>query len=66
MSDKLKVEMIVAVATNGVIGKNGKMPWHLPTDLKRFKQITMGHAVVMGRKTYESIGVHCRTATISS
>ena len=56
MSDKLKVEMIVAVATNGVIGKNGKMPWHLPTDLKRFKQITMGHAVVMGRKTYESIG----------
>lgn len=46
----------VAVAKNGVIGREGKLPWHLPEDLKRFKAITTGHAVVMGRKTWESIG----------
>ncbi|MEM7430229.1 MAG: dihydrofolate reductase [Pseudomonadota bacterium] len=47
---------VVAVSLNGVIGADGDMPWHLPSDLKRFKQITMGKPVIMGRKTYESIG----------
>lgn len=51
----MRISMIVAVATNGVIGKDGDMPWHVPSDLKHFKQTTTGHAVVMGRKTYESI-----------
>jgi dihydrofolate reductase len=44
------------VASNGIIGREGRMPWHLPADLKRFKALTMGHAIVMGRKTYDSIG----------
>ena len=48
--------MIVAVAANGVIGKDNKMPWHLSEDLKYFKRVTMGKPVVMGRKTFESIG----------
>jgi dihydrofolate reductase len=52
----MRVSIIVAVAENGVIGRGGALPWHLPDDLKRFKQLTMGHAVVMGRKTWESIG----------
>jgi len=52
----MKLHIMVARAKNGVIGHKGKMPWHLPEDLKRFKQITTGHAVIMGRKTYESIG----------
>lgn len=50
------ISIIVAVAENGVIGKAGKVPWHLRTDLKRFKTLTMGHHLLMGRKTYESIG----------
>ncbi|TPD54620.1 MAG: dihydrofolate reductase [Thalassolituus maritimus] len=48
--------MIVAVAENGVIGRNNSLPWYLPNDLKYFKQTTMGKPVIMGRKTYESIG----------
>ena len=48
--------MIVAVANNGVIGVNNTLPWHLPEDLKRFRALTMGHHIVMGRKTYESLG----------
>ena len=56
MTDRLPVEMIYAVAENGVIGRNGAMPWRLPSDLARFKARTMGKAVVMGRKTFESIG----------
>ena len=48
--------MIVAMAENRVIGLSGGMPWHIPEDLKFFKQVTMGHPVVMGRKTYQSIG----------
>jgi dihydrofolate reductase len=48
--------MIAAVSRNRAIGKDGKLPWSLPEDLKRFKAITTGHAVIMGRKTYESIG----------
>jgi dihydrofolate reductase len=47
---------IVAMADNGVIGRDNGLPWHLPDDLKRFKALTMGHALLMGRKTYESIG----------
>ena len=47
---------IVACAKDGVIGKNGTMPWHIPEDLKHFKSVTMGAPVIMGRKTHESIG----------
>lgn len=52
----MRVSIIVAMALNGVIGRAGKLPWHLGDDLKRFKQLTMGHTIVMGRKTWESIG----------
>ncbi len=48
--------LIVAVARNGVIGKGGVLPWHISEDLKHFKNTTEGHAVIMGRKTFESIG----------
>ncbi len=47
---------IVAMADNGVIGRGNGLPWHLPDDLRRFKALTMGHAMLMGRKTYDSIG----------
>jgi dihydrofolate reductase len=52
----MKVSIIVAVAENGVIGKNNKLIWRLSDDLKNFKRITTGHFIIMGRKTYESIG----------
>ena len=52
----VKMSLIVAVAENGVIGADGDMPWKLSTDLKRFKSLTMGKPMVMGRKTFESIG----------
>jgi len=52
----MKISLIVAMASNRVIGLNNKMPWHLPADLKKFKKITMGSPILMGRKTYESIG----------
>lgn len=52
----MRLSLIVAVAENGCIGREGDLPWKLPEDLKRFKQITLGHPVLMGRKTYESIG----------
>jgi dihydrofolate reductase len=48
--------IIVAVSANDVIGYENQLPWHLPADLKYFKNLTMGHHVIMGRKTYESIG----------
>src|SRR6185295_9087482 len=51
-----RVVLIAAVAKNGVIGIGGKLPWHLPDDLKRFKQLTLGNPILMGRKTHESIG----------
>lgn len=51
-----KTSIIVAVAENNVIGKNNQLIWHLPADLKHFKTITMGSPIIMGRKTYESIG----------
>jgi len=50
------VSLIVAVSTNGVIGVNNTLPWHLPEDLKRFRALTTGHHIVMGRKTYDSLG----------
>jgi dihydrofolate reductase len=50
------LSLIVAVAKNHVIGHNNTLPWHLPEDLKRFKALTMGHHIIMGRKTYESLG----------
>ena len=52
----MKLSMIVAQAQNRVIGRNNKLPWYLPGDLKYFKQVTMGKPVIMGRKTFESIG----------
>ena len=50
------ITLIVAVADSGVIGRDNTLPWHLPEDLKRFKRLTMGKPIVMGRKTFESIG----------
>ena len=50
------ISVIVAMAGNRVIGANGAIPWHLPEELKRFKRVTMGHHIIMGRKTWESIG----------
>ncbi len=52
----MKLSLVVAVAENGVIGRDGGLPWHLPADLKRFRRLTLGHHVVMGRKTHASIG----------
>lgn len=51
-----KISLIVAVAQNGIIGTGGTMPWHITEDFRHFKAVTLGHAVVMGRKTYDSIG----------
>jgi dihydrofolate reductase len=48
--------LVAAIAENGVIGRDGALPWRLRSDLRRFRDITLGHPVVMGRKTYESIG----------
>lgn len=50
------ISFIVAMDKNRIIGKNNQLPWHLPADLKFFKKVTMGHPIVMGRKTFESIG----------
>lgn len=52
---KPPITLIVARAQNGVIGRGGKLPWHIPADLKRFKALTMGSIMVMGRKTFESL-----------
>jgi dihydrofolate reductase len=51
-----RITLIAAVARNGVIGANGAMPWHLPEELAHFKATTMGHALVMGRATFDAIG----------
>lgn len=50
------ISMVAAMAANRVIGKDNRMPWHLPADLKHFKQVTLGKPVIMGRKTFQSIG----------
>jgi dihydrofolate reductase len=51
-----RITLIAALADNGVIGREGALPWHLPDDLKRFKSLTLGKPVLMGRRTFESIG----------
>ena len=53
--NKPKVTIVVARAQNGVIGRSGELPWHIPADLKRFKALTMGSVMVMGRKTFQSL-----------
>ena len=52
----MKISIIVAASANGVIGAGGELPWHLPDDFRYFRQVTMGKPVVMGRRTWESIG----------
>ncbi len=52
----MKLSLLVAVSENNVIGREGDLPWHLSADLRRFKRVTMGHVMLMGRKTWESIG----------
>ncbi|MCH2113603.1 MAG: dihydrofolate reductase [Pirellulales bacterium] len=52
----MSLSIIVAFAENGVIGRDGALPWHLSADLQRFKRLTMGHTIIMGRRTWESIG----------
>jgi len=52
----MRVALIVAVAANGVIGRGDELPWRLSEDLKRFKQLTMGHYLIVGRRTWQSIG----------
>lgn len=54
--NKPKISIIAAIAEDRAIGKNNELLWHIPEDLKRFMEITTGHVVIMGRKTYESIG----------
>ena len=52
----VKIALVAAVAENGVIGRNGDLPWRIPADLKYFKKVTLGKPIIMGRKTFESIG----------
>lgn len=56
MASRPRIELVVAAARNGVIGRDNGLPWRLPEDLKRFKALTMGHPILMGRKTFASIG----------
>jgi len=56
MSHKPIISLVAAMAKNRVIGKDNQMPWHLPADLQHFKNVTMGKPIIMGRKTFESIG----------
>lgn len=53
--DRPPITIVVARARNGVIGREGKLPWHIPADLKRFKALTMGSAMIMGRRTFDSL-----------
>ena len=55
VSSQPSIALVAAVARNGVIGRHNTLPWHLPEDLQRFKALTMGHPVIMGRKTFDSI-----------
>jgi dihydrofolate reductase len=50
-----RIYLVAAVAANGIIGANGKLPWRLPEDMRHFKRVTMGHPVIMGRRTWESL-----------
>lgn len=56
MSKTPEIVLVAAMGRNRVIGVDGRMPWHLPADLKHFKSVTMGHPIVMGRRTFESVG----------
>lgn len=56
MSAGRRLSLIAAVARNGTIGVDGRLPWRLSADLRRFKELTLGHTLLMGRKTYDSIG----------
>ena len=56
MSTITRIFLVAAVARNGVIGAHGKLPWHLPEDLQHFKKLTLGHPVIMGRRTWASLG----------
>ncbi len=56
MSEVIEIALVVAAAKNGVIGIENRLPWHLPADLKHFRDTTMGKPIIMGRKTFESIG----------
>ena len=55
-NDRPAIVLVVAAAENGIIGRDGAMPWHIPADLKRFRRMTVGKPVVMGRRTFDSIG----------
>jgi len=55
-ADEVRVALVVAIADNGIIGRGGALPWHLPDDLRHFRAVTLGKAVLMGRRTFESIG----------
>ena len=55
-SGATRIYLIAAVASNGVIGARGKLPWHLPEDLKHFRKFTLGHPILMGRRTWEALG----------
>jgi dihydrofolate reductase len=55
VTDRQEVVLVLARADNGVIGKDGGLPWRLPADLKHFKALTLGHAMIMGRKTFDSL-----------
>ena len=51
----MRLYLVAAVAANGIIGAGGKLPWHIPEELKHFKRLTMGHPIIMGRRTWESL-----------
>lgn len=55
-SGRAPLTMVVAIGDGGAIGKNGQVPWKIPEDLKHFKNVTLGHAIVMGRKTWDEVG----------
>lgn len=55
-NSRTRIYLVVALARNGVIGAQGKLPWHLPEDLQHFKKLTLGHPVIMGRRTWQSLG----------
>ncbi len=52
----MRINIVVAISNNGIIGRDGGLPWRIPADLKQFKAVTMGHPLIMGRRTHESIG----------
>lgn len=58
------VVLVLAAAENGVIGRGNALPWELPDDLMHFKRTTMGHPIIMGRKTFDSVGFPCRGGAI--